>query len=610
MAMVVALITCFVVIPLGAYAVDLGVQRVARSDAQSVADTVALDMARQLGSHNADSANHAAPPGNGTVLTSVPQAASMTGATPTVRIWQGHLTESAFAANRQSFGCGWQQGDPAPSNGYFSPTAGASGTFTAVLVTVTGSVRFNLAGGSGGVCRSAVASADSLTCFTVGSYVANLSNDTGLLSIIDPPLGAELTAVGYQGLASEDISITSLDKALKVAQASAGIGSPQGLAATNITLGQLLGAEADVLRAGGNTAQADIIDNYVGTLASAAADANISAQVASLVSAATGNGAAASAGINALDLLGTAAMIANGEHFLSDYIASKALGFTADVTLIDGAHEACGVAGAQATSDQVSVDASEALAGTAVSGLINALAGSVAPGLTFDPPSVAFTLDTGQATGTLGNVTCSPDTIPISVSTTLAGASVATQLSVHGNDVAIGDLSHLLNGLLSGLTGVISGLLGVSVTADVDITATVGASTSQGGGTTPLTWAMGSGTPPDTYQTVKRTGANHATLPHASVTTPLKVSVSDVQVHLPLGVSLKSGGLDTLTNNIVSSLTSALTGTLDPVVSSLNSTIDTLNPLLQTLQQSLGLSFPGADVTVKPTAKCAQPYLG
>jgi uncharacterized membrane protein len=232
MAIVIALITCFVVIPLGAYAVDLGVQRVARSDAQSVADTVALDMARQLGNYNADSANHAAPPGNGTVLTSVPQAASMTGATPTVRVWQGHLTESAFAANRQSFGCGWQRGDPAPANGYFSPTADAAGTFTAVLVTVTGSVRFNLAGGSGGVCRSAVASADSLTCFTVGSYVANLGNGTGLLSIIDPPLGAQLTAVGYQGLASEDISITSLDKALKVAQASAGIGAPQGLAAT------------------------------------------------------------------------------------------------------------------------------------------------------------------------------------------------------------------------------------------------------------------------------------------------------------------------------------------------------------------------------------------
>ncbi|MFL6156446.1 MAG: pilus assembly protein TadG-related protein, partial [Marmoricola sp.] len=47
-AVVVAIVTCFTLIPIAALAVDIGVQRVARRDAQSVADVVALDLARQL----------------------------------------------------------------------------------------------------------------------------------------------------------------------------------------------------------------------------------------------------------------------------------------------------------------------------------------------------------------------------------------------------------------------------------------------------------------------------------------------------------------------------------------------------------------------------------
>jgi uncharacterized membrane protein len=599
MAIVVALLTCFVVIPLGAYAVDIGVQRVARGDAQSVADTVALDLARQLGNHNTDAANHASPAGNGAVLASVPQAAGMTGTAPTVRVWQGHLTASAFSANRQSLGCGWRPGDPAPSNGYFSPSADATGTYTAVLVTVTGSVRFNLAGGSGGVCRSAVASAASLTCFTVGSYVANLSNETGLLSIINPPLGSQLSVVGYQGLASEDITITSLDTALKALQADAGIGSPQGLAATDITLSQLLGAEAGVLRAAGNTTQADIVDNYVGTLTSATANANIAAQVATLVSTATGNGEAASAGVNALDLLGTAAMVADGQHFLSDYVASRMAGFTADVTLVDGAHEACGVTGAQATSDQVKVAASEALPLTA---LATALSGIVG-GLTVGPFGVIFSLDTGQATGTLGTVTCNPDDIPISVTSTLASAGLSAPVSITANGLSVLSLPSLLS------------TLGVTATVDLRIAVDLATSTSGAGGTTPLEWTMGQGTPPDSYSTIKSTGANAATLPQIAGLTSDDITVT-VTPHLSiptvLGVPVIDAGTaaSSLTSWLVPAIKTAVLPVLNSLVSTLNSTVDTLNPLLQTLQQSLGLSFPGADVTVKPTATCSRPYLG
>jgi Flp pilus assembly protein TadG len=47
-AITLALISCFVLIPLAALAVDIGVQRVARTDMQSLADMVALDLARGL----------------------------------------------------------------------------------------------------------------------------------------------------------------------------------------------------------------------------------------------------------------------------------------------------------------------------------------------------------------------------------------------------------------------------------------------------------------------------------------------------------------------------------------------------------------------------------
>lgn len=47
-AVFVALVTCFTLLPLAAFAVDLGMQRVARRDAQAIADMVALDLGRQL----------------------------------------------------------------------------------------------------------------------------------------------------------------------------------------------------------------------------------------------------------------------------------------------------------------------------------------------------------------------------------------------------------------------------------------------------------------------------------------------------------------------------------------------------------------------------------
>ena len=47
-ALVVALVTVAVVLPIAAMGVDLGMQRVARRDMQAIADMVALDMSRHL----------------------------------------------------------------------------------------------------------------------------------------------------------------------------------------------------------------------------------------------------------------------------------------------------------------------------------------------------------------------------------------------------------------------------------------------------------------------------------------------------------------------------------------------------------------------------------
>ncbi len=288
-AIMVALITCFTVIPLAAYAVDIGVQRVARRDAQAVADLVALDLARQLDGRNygqlqsglqalADKSAARNAGGDG-VATVVPEL--------------GTLDKTKWTSD--------------PSN-YFTPITSSTAVPNAVRVRVSDTVNFSIHGGKGGVVRTAIGTTQSSACFTVGSFALNLdSSKSALLNILVND-ALNLSAIGYQGLANANVTLGQL-------AAELGAGSTDGLLnLTDLSLGDLYLASAKALqKAGGETADIDLLNQL--------ATANIGSlphiKFSDLIDLEAGNNAALGTSINLLNIVAGGALVANGTHALA-----------------------------------------------------------------------------------------------------------------------------------------------------------------------------------------------------------------------------------------------------------------------------------------------------
>lgn len=288
-AILIAIVTCFTVIPLAAYAVDIGVQRVARRDVQAVADVVALDLARQL-----DGRNYGQLQGQIQSLANKSAARNAGGAgAPTVVATLGTLDKSKWFS------------DP---DAYFTPVTDVNVVPNAVRVRASNEVNFNISGGTGGVNRTAIATTQASACFTVGSFALNLdSSKSALLNgLVNDALN--LSVVSYTGLANASVTLAQLGAEL-------GAGSADGLLnLTDLSLGDLYLASATALqKAGGETADVALLNQL--------ATANIGAlphiKFSDLVDLEAGNNSALSTSANLLDLVSGSALIANGDNALA-----------------------------------------------------------------------------------------------------------------------------------------------------------------------------------------------------------------------------------------------------------------------------------------------------
>ncbi len=283
MAIVVALITCFTLIPMAAVAVDIGVQRVARRDAQTAADVVALDLARQLDGRTYAVLN---PLMQGLANKSLARnnASGMT------------VTPVLGAVNAAAYD---------PSNPTSDFTAITTGVPSAVEVTVNGQVSFSLRPGSGTVSRSAIATTSPQACFKIGSYALGLSsNSSALNGLIGNALG--IGVLGYNGLATSNISLLGLATQL-------GVGTPTALVnMNNLTLGQLVNASAVVLAnsSPGDTVNLALLNSIKTKLTTTQSGRVI--DMGKLLDVGTGGGSGADASLNLLDLISGAAFVANG----------------------------------------------------------------------------------------------------------------------------------------------------------------------------------------------------------------------------------------------------------------------------------------------------------
>ena len=189
----------------GAFGVDLGLTTVGNRQVQAVADTAALDLARYVdvadwtttitsaGASitfldkklvNANTDN-----GSNTTLTEVPG------------VWQN----GTFTPDGQKIGLKTAQCF------FLKPFTGFP--CNAVKVTATQSVPQIFVGGHSHVSRSAIAAVTPEAAFSVGSYLASVnSQQSTVLNALLGKLGgtANVTALGYQGLANTNVTLNQL----------------------------------------------------------------------------------------------------------------------------------------------------------------------------------------------------------------------------------------------------------------------------------------------------------------------------------------------------------------------------------------------------------------
>lgn len=576
MAVVIALITCFVLVPMGALAVDIGVQRVARRDAQAAADIVALDLSRQLDGRTYAVLN---PLLQGLADKSLARN-NVSGMTVTAVL--GNVNTASYD----------------PSNPYAYFTAITTGVPGAVEVTVKQSVGFSLNPGSGSVSRSAIGTSQSSACYDMGSYAAAISSgDSTLLSPLNGLLGLNLDLISYQGLAGANVTLADL-------AASTNIGSVDQLFSGNVTLDQFTAAAIAVLNNQNSPSNAVAISALQTIRITNGLDLSKKINIANMLSVQKTDNAALASNINVLDLIAGAIQVANGAHAVSISNLNVA-GITGGVTVTQGIQHRCGVVNDPSTianASQItaalhiplSFPSGNSVLGLTVTGSAD-VAGGIgnAKGQLVGPPPVTC------AAGTTAN----PDSYSVAVSGGLLGLGVGANLTLNGT---------VSTGLLGGLVDSLLGAIG-SVKFN-NVTVSLGAADP---GTSSNSQTVNLKVPQNALNTSPRgtpltTGSGTGLLnPIQGVTTATAISGSIV-VHTN-GILGIIGAKDTtvsLTYGPIAGLISTLLGTVNGTLSSVinNTLVTNLNALLVPLSKLLGINAAGADVysEYRPTCNGAK----
>ena len=542
---VVVSVFALVMVLLAAFAVDLGMQRVARRDMQSLADIVALDLVRELDGRKVEELSPLMP---GLAAESLERNEGTLGDEPQLQVDLGELD----------------------ADGDFVEMTEDVDVPTAVRVFADTAVGFAFFPGRGGAGRSAVADIDSGACFKLGSVGAGLDTKRSALlnSLIGEALGSNvnLSLVSYQGLANAGISLADL-----VDISSLGVGSVDELLTTEMSLADLYNASATVLDNQGHTAQADIFQALalsVGPIPKVT--------LGELISAQTGNGAAADATVNALDLLYGSAMLSNGDSF----VEVNGLGINLGITTLTGsvrvgqpAKMGCGrVDKAVASTQQVE---------TNLDGNIASLPGVSALGINVTSTAVTIQdliVSAASAEGTLKSAQCgtpsAADPDKISVFATPGLVTIDGTLSIK-----LGATVQLPLGLLGSLV-----LVGLEIT----IPAVIDASSSASG------------------QLVAMEFPNLASYDTGHPAGSAGIGLSSSAIYLDTAHTTVKATLAGLPIN----LGSLLAGVVNSAASILGSLTTSLNTnLILPLLNTLGVRLASADVYGVPRPLCGEPAL-
>jgi uncharacterized membrane protein len=322
----------------GAFSIDLGIETVGNRQLQAVADAGALDAARYI------DVTSPTPPS----LTQVAQNAAAdngdSGATTTATLgyWTGTQFETQAAHCSQT-------------------TPSALPICNAVSVTATQPVPELFHGGNAALSRTSIAAINlpgglggaGDATFGIGSYLASYNTQqTAVLNVLLGSLGtsANLTAVGYGGLASTNVTL------LQLIGASAGT-----LTASNVLTTSLTGAQWVTLF-DNVTGSTYLGSSFLGSTITGGTSASL-CQLVSVNGSTCANGVLApyalSASINVLQTLITEAELANGSSALNVTSAlslPNVVSSSLYISLTQVAQIRTGGVGTVATTSQVSVD--------------------------------------------------------------------------------------------------------------------------------------------------------------------------------------------------------------------------------------------------------------
>lgn len=320
-----------VVLAFTAFAVDLGLQRAAVRDMQAVADAVALDTARDPGLTSCDQTALTA-----AATKSLARQGTSIGRSSPLVVTPGHLdpTTQQFVAGSNAGACDAVRIVAATTVDFaFAPVIGTD---------------------SGSASRAAVGSTDApAVCFSAGSTALVLdTNGSALGPILKNILTAKLGLVGYDaglvGLHGLTVPIADLDAALKVGTGRSLVDNAA------VSLSGLMLATASVLESRGEAVRATVLRLIAAQVTS------LTVNVSKILNLGTGGAAGLTAGIDVLDLIGTAIVASNGTNALAiSDLGINLVGLAnanATVSIIEPPQIACGKVGVQAKTAQVRVD--------------------------------------------------------------------------------------------------------------------------------------------------------------------------------------------------------------------------------------------------------------
>ncbi|WP_460807398.1 hypothetical protein [Nocardioides salsibiostraticola] len=476
---------------------------------------------------------------------------------------------------------------------------------SAVEVTASVVVDRSFLPGSGGAVRSAVGANEKTACFQLGSYAAAIkTGNSALLAPLNGLLGLNLQAVSYQGLATGTLSVDEL-------VATGQVGTTDQLVGGQVTLGQLYNASLTALQNQGPTASVSNAAAIAGVQALIAQNVDLNSQVSlsDVLSIDTDDSAALATQFNVLDVLTGAALVANGTNAIALTGITAGLGGVGGITvnnlsLIERARLACGIVpgnpgAALATCATASSPLPRGCAQNSQvrgSATIPLTIPNLVPGFAVTATS-QLTLDLGNASGVLNvpEPTCvqgtlsDPDTLNVLVNTSLATASLSTQLKLK---------QILVVPLL---------LTSVRVVIEFDVAVTSGIPNTTGNSNAALA------VPPNDVTPVS--GGSDAILSAPVVGSASNISIkidnnndgigdvaiSTLNAASQLLVNVAIGGL---VNTAFNQVTSAVVpNVISPLISSINTQV------LDPISKLLGLDIAGADVYGVGRPTCQTPKL-